>query len=53
LTYNALGALYFLYLAVRGQWLGPLLWPAVVAHAALAVLLARVWLAKPASKVPD
>jgi len=43
LTYNALAALYFLYLAIRGHWVGPLLWPAVALHAVLAILLARAW----------
>jgi hypothetical protein len=43
LTYNALAALYFLYLAIRGQWSGPLLWPAFAVHAVLAILLARAW----------
>ena len=43
LTYNTLAALYFLYLAIRGQWAGPLLWPAVAVHAVLAILLARAW----------
>jgi hypothetical protein len=44
LTYNALGALYFLFLAIRSEWTGPLLWPAVVAHAVIAILLGRAWL---------
>jgi len=26
---------------IRGHWVGPLLWPAVAAHAVLTVLLAR------------
>lgn len=40
LAYNALIALYLLYLGIRG-WSGPLLWPAVVLHAVVAMLLAR------------
>ena len=44
LTYNALATLYFLYLAIRGEWVGPLLWPAAVLHAILTTLLAREWL---------
>ena len=43
LTYSALATLYLLYLAVRGDWVGPLLWPVVVIHALLTALLARAW----------
>jgi hypothetical protein len=43
LTYNALGTVYFVWLAVGGQWVGPLLWPAVILHAILTTLLARAW----------
>ena len=43
LTYGALVTLYFLYLGIRGEWVGPLLWPAVVLHAVLTFLLARTW----------
>jgi hypothetical protein len=43
LTYGALVTLYLLYLGIRGEWVGPLLWPAVVLHAALTLLLARAW----------
>jgi hypothetical protein len=45
-TYNALATLYLLYLGIRGDWAGPLLWPAVVLHAVLTLVLARSWLAK-------
>src|ERR1035438_8930710 len=44
LTYNALGTVYFAYLAIGGEWAGPLLWPVVVLHAVLTVLLAHAWL---------
>ncbi len=40
LIYNGLIALYLGALGVGGQQAGPLLWPAVVLHGALAVLLA-------------
>jgi len=40
-TYSALATLYLLYLGIRGEWVGPLLWPAVVLHAVLTFLLAR------------
>src|SRR4030095_1367757 len=41
LTYSALATLYLLYLAIRGEWVGPLLWPVVALHGNLTVLLAR------------
>jgi len=44
LTYSALATLYLLYLGIRCEWVGLLLWPAVVIHAALTLLLARLWL---------
>jgi hypothetical protein len=43
LTYSALATLYLLYLAIRGEWVGPLLWPVVVIHALLTALLAWAW----------
>jgi hypothetical protein len=43
LTYSALATLYLLYLAIRGEWVGPLLWPVVALHGILTALLARVW----------
>jgi hypothetical protein len=43
LTYSSLVTLYLLYLALSGKWNGPLLWPAVVLHAVLTLLLARAW----------
>ena len=47
LTYSALATLYLLYLGIRGEWVGPLLWPAVVLHAILTALLARAWFESP------
>ena len=47
LTYSALATLYLLYLGIRGNWVGSLLWPAVVLHAVIAILLARTWLVSP------
>ena len=41
LTYSTLAMLYLLYLGVRGGEVGPLLWPAIVAHTILAILLVR------------
>jgi hypothetical protein len=43
LTYNLLATLYLGYLGLAGEWVGPLLWPAVAVHAVLTVLLAREW----------
>ena len=43
LTYSVLATSYLLYLGIRGKWVGPLLWPAVVLHAVLTGLLARAW----------
>ena len=39
LTYGTLAALYLAYVGVRGQGVGVLLWPAVVVHAILIILL--------------
>ena len=43
LTYSALTMAYLLYLGIRGEWVGPLLWPAVVLHAVLTLFLAWAW----------
>jgi hypothetical protein len=43
LTYSALATLYLLYLAIRGEWVGLLLWPVVALHGILTALLARAW----------
>ena len=43
LTYGALVTLYLTYVGIRGEWVGPLLWPAVVLHAVLTLLLAGLW----------
>ena len=47
LTYSAAVTLYLLYLGIRGEWVGLLLWPAVVLHTVLTVLLALAWFKKP------
>jgi hypothetical protein len=41
LTYSGIATLYLLYLAIRGEWIGPLLWPVIALHGILTVLLAR------------
>jgi hypothetical protein len=43
LTYGALVTLYLAYLGVIGEWVGKLLWPAVLLHAILTALLGRAW----------
>ena len=43
LTYGGLVTAYFLYLAFAGEWVGPFLWPGVVLHAMLTLLLACAW----------
>jgi uncharacterized membrane protein len=44
LTYGALVTVYLAYLGLVGGFTGILLWPAVVVHAILTILLARAWL---------
>ena len=41
LTYSTLAMLYLIYIGVREEAVGVLLWPAVVAHAILLALLVR------------
>jgi hypothetical protein len=43
LIYNVLIALYLAYLGTIGHLRGVLLWPAVVLHAVVALLLLRLW----------
>ena len=50
LIYNALATAYLVCLGARGEWVGPLLWPAAVLHAFLTILLTRTWFKKP---IPD
>jgi hypothetical protein len=49
LTYGALVTVYLAYLGVTSGFTGILLWPAVVLHAVLTLLLARAWF-KPREK---
>ena len=41
LTYSLLATLYLGYLGIGGEWVGWLLWPAVVAHAVVTIFLMR------------
>jgi len=43
LVYSVAVTFYLLYLGIRGEWVGPLLWPAVALHAVLTLLLVRAW----------
>ena len=43
LTYSAAVTAYLAYLGLEGEWVGSLLWPAVVVHMALTILLVRAW----------
>src|SRR5271165_2984871 len=40
LTYSTLAMLYLMYIGIRGEAVGVLLWPAVLAHGILVALLA-------------
>jgi hypothetical protein len=44
LTYTTLVGIFLASLGIRGQAKGGLLWPAVVAHVVLMVVLGRAWL---------
>ncbi len=43
LVFSVLVAFYLVYLGIRGELVGPLLWPAAVLHSAVAIFLARGW----------
>jgi hypothetical protein len=51
LTYGILAALYLAYVGVCGEAVGILLWPAVVAHLILVILLLRTRFKEGASNV--
>lgn len=42
-TYSTLAMVYLVYLGIRGEWIGTLLWAGVVVHAALSALLVTAW----------
>lgn len=50
LTYSALVTLYLAIVGFAGQFVGPLLWPAVALHVVLTALLARTWFVSSAGK---
>jgi hypothetical protein len=43
LVYSSIVMLYLGYVALAGEFVGVLLWPAVVLHAILSILLGRAW----------
>ena len=43
LVFSVLVALYLVYLGIGSSFVGPLLWPAVVLHSVVAIVLARAW----------
>ena len=43
LLYNVLVTLYLAWVGLGAEFVGVLLWPAVVVHAALTVLLGLAW----------
>lgn len=43
-TYNVLATLFLIYVGVRGEGVGLLLWPGVIVHAVLIVSLGAAWL---------
>ena len=53
LSYNVLGTVYFVWLAIGGEWVGPLLWPAVVLHAVLSLVLGWAWFKGPTTGGPN
>jgi len=46
LIYSLLATLYLAYLGVGGELVGWLLWPAIVVHAVVTVILGRAWLTR-------
>lgn len=53
LTYSTLATLYLGYVAIGGEFIGPLLWPAVGLHAVLTALLTCLWWAARAPRPPS
>jgi hypothetical protein len=50
LTYSTLVTVYLAYIAIRGEWIGPLLWPAVILHVVLTALLTRLYIKSQTNK---
>jgi hypothetical protein len=43
LVYNTLAAVYLALVDIMGEFVGLLLWPAILLHAAMAALVAIAW----------
>jgi hypothetical protein len=43
LLYNLFVTGYLIFLGLRGEWIGPLLWPAVVLHTVITIFLGCDW----------
>jgi len=43
LCYSLFVTLYLAYVGLKGEWVGSLLWPVVVVHVALTILLVWAW----------
>jgi hypothetical protein len=43
-AYNSTAAIYLMVLGVDGEWVGPLLWPALLVHAIVSLALGRALL---------
>jgi len=43
LTYNILMVVYLAWIAIQGEWVGPLLWIVVVLHVLMTMLLVAAW----------
>jgi hypothetical protein len=53
LTYTTFVGIFLASLGLRGQATGKLLWPAVMVHVALMVVLGRAWLRRRPSRVGE
>jgi hypothetical protein len=52
LVYNICTTAYFAWLGIRSDFVGPLLWPALVVHAAASLLLGATWRSTARTKGP-
>jgi len=43
LAYNALMVVYLIWVGIHGEWVGALLWPVVVLHVLITILLGGAW----------
>lgn len=50
LTYNALTTAYLAWVGIQGELVGPLLWPVVVLHVLMTILLGGFWFMSPMAR---